>query len=245
MNSKRWNVNNSQLQRPETMKEYLKGAKISTGLQIKLPDQPYTTRIELLEKLSSAKKIIHVGFTDHKDIILTKIKGNVWLHKRLMDVSERCIGIDINCEAVEFVRNELGIGDIYCLDIMSDGLPHDLKNTKWDSIILGEVLEHIDNPVLFLKNLKDKVSSSVEKIILTVPNAFRYANFDFALKGKEVINSDHRYWFTPYTIMKILTMAEIEIENVYMVETYHNSENYEITAKNPILRDDIVISGKF
>ncbi len=245
MKLKRWNVNNSQLQRPETIKEYLEGTKISTGLQVKFPDQPYATRIELLEKLSSSKKIIHVGFTDHKDIIRAKIKANVWLHKRLMNVSERCIGIDINCETVEFVRSELGIGDIYCSDITSDGLPSDLKNTKWDCIILGEVLEHIDNPVLFLKNLKDKVSSSVERIILTVPNAFRYANLDFALKGKEVINSDHRYWFTPYTIMKVLTMAKIQIENVFMVETYHNSENYEITSKNPILRDDIVISGKF
>ena len=54
-----------------------------------------------------------------------------------------------------------------------------------------------------------------DKLIITVPNAFSLENLFFTLSKKECINSDHRYWFSPYTIAKICTLAEIEIEEYH------------------------------
>lgn len=76
---------------------------------------PYLDRIGFLENKCRGKNIIHIGFADHKDLIMKKLQNNVWLHKRLLDVCNVCFGIDIDCQAVEFVRNTLGISNVYCL----------------------------------------------------------------------------------------------------------------------------------
>lgn len=182
--------------------KYLKGEKFSNSLKFEVPNTNpgIIYRLEFLEKISKGKNVIHIGFADHKDLILNKIKKGIWLHKLLLDNAKICVGVDVNCEAVEFVKNELNIDNVYCIDILKDEIPENILRIYWDFVILGEVIEHIDNPVLFLKELKKKIGKISKKIILTAPNALKYSNFVLAQKNIEVINSDHRYWFTPYTL---------------------------------------------
>ncbi|GHV66149.1 hypothetical protein AGMMS49928_00120 [Spirochaetia bacterium] len=51
-------------------------------------------------------------------------------------------------------------------------MPKELENEKFDYAILGEVVEHVNDPVFFLKNIKENLKDGVEKIIITVPYAF-------------------------------------------------------------------------
>lgn len=228
-----------------SIEDFLRGEAFSNGLQLKIPDQPYNTRLELLEKLVAGKKIIHIGFADHKDLILKKINENNWLHKRLMNISNRCAGVDIDKEAVDFVKEYLGITDVYCFDITKDDIPQTIKNEKWDYLLLGEVLEHVDNPVQFLSLIRERFLGMANSIIITVPNALKILNFELALRGIEAINTDHRYWFTPYTIMKISTRAGYKIESLYLAESFFNQNNYSLVSKIPLLRDDIVLICRF
>ncbi|WP_041082065.1 class I SAM-dependent methyltransferase [Thermotoga profunda] len=224
-----------------SLMDYLSGKEFSNGLQISFPDQPYTTRLEFLEKLCVSKRVLHIGFADHKDVINEKIKNNLWLHKRLLDVSQSCYGIDINCDSVEYVRKELGISNVYCLDIITEELPTDLLEKNFDIAILGEVIEHVNNPVLFLSKIKNKLSLICRSLVITTPNALRLANFEFALRGIETINTDHRYWFTPYTLMKVATEAGLVIQNLYFVNSYYNQKDFYLLSKIPILREDLVL----
>ena len=82
-----------------------------------------------------------------------------------------------------------------------------LKSEQWQYIVLGEVLEHINNPVEFLTQLNSNFKGHVDSIIITVPNAFALKNIKNAFRNVEEINSDHRYYFTPYTLGKILTLS--------------------------------------
>ncbi|MEN3008909.1 methyltransferase domain-containing protein [Pseudothermotoga sp.] len=225
--------------------DFLEGKAFSVGLHLQIPDQPYMTRFELLEKLLGNKTVIHIGFADHKDLILKKIENNTWLHKRLIEISQKCVGIDIDCETVEFVRKKLSIPNVFCLDIMEADLPIEILSAHWDCVLLGEIIEHVNNPVQFLTNLRKKFLGLVDSVIITTPNALRISNFEFALKGSEVINSDHRYWFTPYTLMKIATTAGYKIQNLYMVQSYHDQNHWYLVSKIAILRDDIVLVCNF
>lgn len=231
--------------RQPSIEDFLRGEAFSNALQLKIPDQPYITRLELLEKLVAGRKVIHVGFADHRDLILRKIKENSWLHKRLMDVSSKCVGVDIDRQAVDFVKKELGLTEVYCFDVTKDDIPQTIRDEKWDYLLLGEVLEHVDNPVQFLSSLRERFSNMVNSVIITAPNALRIGNFELALRGIEAINSDHRYWFTPYTLMKIATCAGYRIENLYLVESFYNQNNYYLVSKIALLRDDIVLTCKF
>jgi len=227
----------------ENLMPYLTGEKFSSSFEISLWNMPYLDRIGFLENKCRGKNIIHIGFADHKDLIMKKLQNNVWLHKRLLDVCNVCFGIDIDCQAVEFVRNTLGISNVYCLDLINQDLPSELSKSHFDYVLLPEVLEHLDDPLLFLKEIRRKFNDIAERIIVTVPNAFRLLNFHLAMKNSEGINTDHRYWFTPYTILKLIVRAGFEPEGLFMADLYPSSS--DLPFKIPILREDIVLIAKF
>jgi SAM-dependent methyltransferase len=228
---------------------FLTGEKISDEITIEIQrDRQIKKRLEFLENIARGKKIIHLGFADHLDLIEKKLKDNTWLHKRLCNSAKKCFGVDINREAVEFVK-KLGITNVIFADIQNV-IPSQISTEYWDYIILGEVLEHIDNPVLFLSNICDNLKKYCKRIIITVPNAFRFDNFKLAMKNLECINSDHRYWFTPYTLIKVILKAGIKLEDFYLCDSYKASIKrplsfirYFLLKHNPILRDNIVVVG--
>lgn len=77
---------------------------------------------------------------------------------------------------------------------------------------MGEILEHVDNPCAFLIAIRERYSRCINRMIITVPNAFSWQNISYTFSCEECINTDHRYWFTPYTLGKIATQAGMEIE---------------------------------
>lgn len=201
---------------------YLDGQDFSNGLKIKISEKESNIRyrLEFLENLSVGKSIVHIGFADHLPLIHQKIKKNTWLHKRLMNVASNCFGIDINPEVVEFVQKELNVENVYCLDVINDSLPEKIKNLKFDYLILGEVLEHIDNPVEFLSSIRRIFVGIASKIIITVPNAWDLTNLRLINSGIEFINTDHRYWFTPYTLAKVGIRSGLKVDRFYFVQNY-------------------------
>jgi hypothetical protein len=204
------------------IKSYLSGEKFSNSLEVdcsvssrnSVKDRWAENRLKLIVDRTKGKKVLHVGFTDHLPLIKSKISQGRWLHKLLTDSSEICFGVDINAEAVEYVRSELGFRDVFVCDLLKDDLAPIIGETRFDYLVLGEVLEHTDDPVEFLSTLRSKTSLYVKRFLITVPNAFCFANLQNTWKSKENINSDHRYWFTPYTLAKVLTRAGMGIEEI-------------------------------
>ncbi|MEN3042006.1 MAG: class I SAM-dependent methyltransferase [Fervidobacterium sp.] len=225
--------------------DFLEDRMFSNALNVSFPDQPYMTRIEFLEKICTQKNVVHIGFADHLEVIENKIKNNQYLHKRLLNVAKRCFGIDINCNAVEFVKTKYNMSDVYCLDVLVDDLPEAFFQIKWDYVLLPEIIEHVDNPVIFLSQIKVKFQNICDYVIITTPNAFRISNFEYALRGMELINSDHRYWFTPYTLMKVVTKAGLRVVDIYFADSFVDERNRVLTTKIPLLREDLILMASF
>lgn len=200
--------------------DYLTGARFSSGLRVRIAAEEAAVpdRISLLEGLVRGKAIIHLGCTDHIPLIEDKIKHGTWLHARLCGSARRCLGVDTNGEGIELLRSRFGVRDVVCGDILSDVMP-EIETARWDYIVAGEVLEHVDNPVAFLTGVRNRYSGTVARMVITVPNAFGWANLRNALRNNEYINTDHRYWFTPYTLGKIATRAGMEIHGFHLCES--------------------------
>lgn len=81
-------------------------------------------------------------------------------------------------------------------------------------------MEHVDNPVQFLEEVNKNYQGIADKIIITVPNAFSVFNFITALSGREANNTDHRYFFTPYTLCKVVYMAGMMPEEIMFAEKW-------------------------
>ncbi len=228
-------------------KSYLSGRKFNNGGIISLNSQESNIlyRDDYLLKITENKNILHLGFVDHLPLIDEKIKKGNWLHKKLMDNSDICYGIDINKEGIEYIQNRYNYDNLYAMNIITDVIPGEILNTKFDYLLIPDVIEHIGNPVEFLQSIRERLENNVDKIILTTPNGFRLNNFLNAFKNIEVINTDHRFWFTPFTLSKIVTDAGYKINNLGYFEhgTLSRRQVFRkiILSKYSTLRDTLII----
>ena len=184
-------------------------AFVDTSVENDISD--LSTRIEYLLRLVSGRKVLHIGCCDHIELIEKKIASRTWLHGLFLEKAFECWGIDINAEGVEYVKS-LGIKNVYCCDVTKT-IPHSVLENQFDVVVLGEMVEHLDAPVDFLNALRRNLSGSYE-LVVTVPNAFFLENFINVLGRFERINSDHRAWYTTYTISKILSQAGYYVTDV-------------------------------
>lgn len=233
----------------DDVNNYLIGNKFSNGLVVNLlpKKEKNIPRLDFIQEIVKNKTVLHIGCADHLPLIEEKIKNNIWLHALLLDKAKFCVGIDNNKSAVDFINNKLKINNVFLLDVIKDELPKVITENYWNYIVLGEILEHIDNPVQFLSNLRSKFRDNAEFLIITVPNAFELTNFLFAFKNIEFINTDHRYWFTPFTISKIATISGFNVDNFFFSQTYPHNKFWKryLTDNYPFLRETLIVSLKF
>ena len=201
------------------IQKYLKGELFTNGLTVNLEKtrHPDISRENAIINIVRGKRVIHLGCSDHIQVIPEKIRAGIWLHKLITDNAASCFGIDIDSGSIEYLINELHYTNVRHGDITKDSFSEITEN-EWDFVVFGEIIEHLDNPVDFLQTFKKRFGNNVRKFIITVPNIYNKEQLGRVMEYKEVINSDHRFWFTPYTIAKMLTSAGFEPEKI----TYSN-----------------------
>jgi hypothetical protein len=199
---------------PNVLK-YLKGEVFQSSLNVEISKEKHRmiSRESAITEIIRNTNVIHIGCSDHKEIINDKIKNNIWLHKLITENSKRCIGIDIDKESIEFIKNELGYQNVFYGNILTNDFRNITEN-NWDYAVFGEIVEHLDNPVHFLKVFKEKYGKNVSRFIITVPTVYNKRQFANMMNYREVINSDHRFWFTPYTISKVLVSASYNPDKI-------------------------------
>lgn len=202
----------------QAIEPFLSGQQFSNGLKIQVPEAPVIGRIEALTTIIRGKSVIHFGFCDHLPLVAGKMSSGTWLHGILSDAASECVGLDIDDHAVRTLADEHNVSNGFTFDLFQDTLPSAVTAQKWDYVIMGEILEHVDNPVAFLDRMKTVFSACASRLIVTVPNAYDLTSQQFAQQNSECINSDHRYWFTPYTLTKVAHRSGLELEGLQMCD---------------------------
>jgi hypothetical protein len=225
--------------------EYLTGEKFSNGklMKVAAPESKVVYRLDYLEELVRGSKVLHVGFADHVPLIAEKIKKNEWLHKRLVESAGHCLGIDIDEEAIGYIRNTYGYDHLLNYNLLNDTPSPEIKSGTWDYMIMGEILEHIDNPVLFLSQIYKNYGENIKHLVITVPNAFSLANARLLKNNIEYLNTDHRYWFSPYTLAKVVSRAGWKPHMVQLCEYFRSrsiARNF-LLRRLPVLRNSIIL----
>jgi 2-polyprenyl-3-methyl-5-hydroxy-6-metoxy-1,4-benzoquinol methylase len=235
---------------------YLQGEKFDNGLKVTISRKgPLVDRLLYLSHYAKGKKIVHVGCVDHLPLIEKKIANNIYLYKRLEEVAARQFGIDNSEEGIRYMQDVLKCDNVAVEDILNGPIHNTIQNEQWDSMILGEILEHIDNPVLFLSTIRARYKPYVKQLVITVPNALSINNTMYSWKNTERINTDHRYWFTPYTLNKILLLAGFtpvshDFATYYPlngkgVKKVRNIFLKYLLTRNPVFRSDLIMIADF
>jgi 2-polyprenyl-3-methyl-5-hydroxy-6-metoxy-1,4-benzoquinol methylase len=201
---------------PEQFKQFLTGKSFSNLQKFTFVKKSFIVdRNELLLSLVNNRKVLHFGCCDHLNLIEEKINNGTHLHVNITKVASECVGLDIDNLSLDKISS-LGLSNCHYYDLLSSSDAF-IESKEYDFVLLGEILEHIPNPVEFLRLIAKKFKNAKE-IIVTVPNAFSSKNIYNIKRGIEEINTDHKYWFTPYTIAKVLTDSGYDAESLYFVD---------------------------
>ncbi|MDE7287800.1 MAG: hypothetical protein K2N55_13305 [Lachnospiraceae bacterium] len=201
--------------------------------------------IEILKKMK-AVNIVHIGCCGHFHNIKKQIENHSHFHAMLIQNFERVVGFDIDKKSVDYLST-LGIDDVYAQNFVEDTADvSKIISEKFGGepyvILLPEVLEHIPNPVYFLEKIVEYHGKNQNKILISVPNAYGFGRVrDALLHNRESINMDHKYMFTPTTILKVICMAGIVPEEILFFDLY----KYSRIFKKGMLGNTIVVTGHF
>ncbi len=177
--------------------------------------------------------MLHLGCADHLELIKEKIRTGRYLHKLLQDVASSLVGVDVSEKGIQAMRSS-GFEDVY----LPSQAPTDYY---YDLLVVPDVIEHVPNVDVFLRDLH---RYNFEKLVVTTPNAYRKLNRQ--QYDGELINTDHRYWFSPFTLAKVLTTAGYDVETIEFTDTPSRFNFYRnmMLKKYPLLQDGLLIIAK-
>lgn len=164
--------------------------------------------------LCKNKRVLHFGFLDYP-ITVEKLTSNTFLHAKLKLTCDILFGIDIFDENIKQYTQITGDNDVILCNIITDNVDsYEIFNSKFDYILLPDVLEHVANPGLMIEKLYKLCLKTEAKLLVTVPNAYNAYSFVEGLNGREHIHPDHYFYFSPYTLQKILTDYNFFVEDL-------------------------------
>jgi len=160
-------------------------------------------REQFLEELAAGRRVLHFGFLD-APFMEDKVARGDLVHARLRRVAARVYGVDIDAEALERYRAATGDADNGIADVGDSAATAQLPQ-GFDLVLFPEVLEHVQNPGLVLSHLRDLcLRNGGATLCVTTPNAFNAPWFMSALGGREIVHPEHYYYFSPYTLRRLL-----------------------------------------
>jgi 2-polyprenyl-3-methyl-5-hydroxy-6-metoxy-1,4-benzoquinol methylase len=160
----------------------------------------------LLRKISSGKRVLDVGGVGHN---IESTSSPLWKHNVLRTSASYVLGIDILPNEVSKL-NEIGYNFRLC-DATSDTHLGEI----FDIVFLGDVIEHVSNPVSLLAFARRHLDEN-GVIICTSPNPFYIGNFKTLLRnGAFISNAEHLFWISPCNAIEIGYRAKL------LLEKYH------------------------
>ncbi len=138
-----------------------------------------------------------------------------WLHGLLRNRFARVVGIDIDPPNVETLRRA-GFENVHVASAENFEL-----GEKFDSIVAGEVIEHLSNPGLFLDRAREHLRAG-GRVVLTTPNPFSLFNMLYAFLKfpKTCSNSEHTCWFCPRTTHELVSRFGFRVAHWELIEDY-------------------------
>jgi SAM-dependent methyltransferase len=171
----------------------------------------FSLRTDAILKWVKGPEVLDVGCTGH----FVNIGSPQWLHGRLREKFPSVSGIDIS-EANAAILRENGFDKIYVQSAESFQL-----SDKFDTIVAGELIEHLANPGLFLQQARAHLKPG-GRLVLTTPNAFSLLFISYALLKypKTCQNLQHTCWFCPQTMKELVERNGFKIEHFELFDDY-------------------------
>lgn len=150
-------------------------------------------RIKVICELVHGRSVLDVGCVQHNAYQGSSEK---WLHKHICGDASYVLGVDLEKEEVAKLSDRYNMihGDAQTIQL----------DQKFEAVVAGEIIEHLENPGLFLSNMKKHLLPG-GFIIVSTPNPFYPKRiFDILLKERVRIHPQHVSWYCDFTLEQLL-----------------------------------------
>jgi len=171
----------------------------------------YPLRADQILKWVQGPHVLDVGCTGHA----VQIGSRGWLHGRLREQFPAVSGIDISAENITALQRQ-GFANLHVRSAESFEL-----DEEFDTIVAGELIEHLSNPGLFLQQARAHLKPG-GRVVLTTPHPFSLLDITYALFRfpRTCQNLQHTCWFCPQTMKELAERSRLKIEHFELIEDY-------------------------
>ncbi len=173
--------------------------------------RPTVVKDDFIVVECQGRTVLDVGCIDHSIRRIEEL-GDRWLHRRIAEVAAEVVGVDILAEEAAELRGrgyEIVVADAQYLRL----------DRRFDRVVLGDILEHVENPGDLLATALCHVSPG-GSILLSTPNPFYAGRLMTALARNYVgVNPEHVAWFDPKVLFRLGHRVGLEVVDFHWART--------------------------
>ena len=158
-------------------------------------------RIAFIAARCQGKRVLDIGCLD--ETALNKRGTSEWLHARIASRAASVIGIDLS----EHLTDEGLVTAPNARIVKGDGTRPRVPAEDIDIIVAGEFIEHLENPLDFLRELRARYAG--HELVISTPNGASLANGLMGLIGREAQHPDHLLTSTYKTLNTLCRRAGV------------------------------------
>lgn len=181
----------------------------------------FTDREQLLLGLCRGRTVLHLGCAD-SPFTDQSLASGMWLHSKISAVAASCLGVDLDGETIQRLKRDHGVTNIVEGD--AERL-NEYVDRQFEVIVAGEIIEHLNNPGLFLASAK-RVLAPGGTLVITTTNAFCFRRMIRIPFGVESVHPDHTYYFSHSTLRSLTSRFGYALTDAY---------GYRIRNKKPLI----------
>jgi uncharacterized short protein YbdD (DUF466 family) len=152
----------------------------------KIPDAPVVDRFDFVPHCCKDKTVISFGHSGS-------------MAERMETEAKLVYGVDIDVRP--------NAEHYYQVDL-DDEPDRDLPDVEVDLVVCGEVIEHLGNPLRFLKACRRYDAD----VVITCPNAFGTTGHKHVQTGRENVNLEHVAYYSFWTLKQLVERAGYSIK---------------------------------
>lgn len=150
-------------------------------------------RIRFFTSFARGKRVLDIGCVQHDP---DNYRSPYWVHKALVAVADHVVGIDLYPEGVEYLR-----GKGYDVRLF-DACDFDIGE-KFDVIVAGDIIEHLDNVGGFLSSCRRSLRPDGVLLVTTDSPWFWRHIARAAVLGRVKNNLEHVTWIDPVLLSQL------------------------------------------
>lgn len=169
-------------------------------------------RISRIVDLCEGPDVLDIGCSGGLPDTDPDVASDRWLHGHLRSRFPDCWGIDLLEHRLEKMRRA-GHRNLVAADAQRFELAQ-----RFDTIVAGEVIEHLENPGGFLESCRKHLKPG-GRIVLTTPYVFGMTSIAYARVKHPVTcsNPEHVMWFCPTTLTQLAERCGLSVDRLELV----------------------------